>query len=232
MAVSVRIDFAPPQDDDIVALRVHEAAAVGGPYSQIERTTAIGTPPNYISRYTTDLAASKTDWFAIQWEYGSGVLGPMSSGVQGGSQSLVAQVVSRVMLRDPTVNENIAIQESESAVSSYFSTADPYSVDPSEASPTVKSGLTLLALALSQLYIVATSTGSVQKFTAGLVAMDKGSSSTSQRKVADIEALIKLANKMLGLNYSVIAQLEEIEVAGGYTQLVAVDLTRAIIEVQ
>lgn len=229
---SVRLDFVRPSVPGLAQLKIYEATSKEGEFTSIESVTAIGTYPDYISYYTTESATSKTNWFAIEWVDTDGASSGLSAAIQGGTESLVGEITSRVLLRDPTIDEMVATQEAEAVVSSYFSVMNPYTVDPDEASPTVMSGLTLLALALSQLYITATSTGDVQKFTAGLIAMDKGSSSTTQRKIADIEALIKLANKMLGQNYSVIAQLEEIEVAGGYTQLVAVDLTRAIIEVQ
>lgn len=232
---SVPLDFIPPSDPNIAALRIYEAPAQSGPFTMIERTTLIGTAPNYITRYTTDLAVSSTGWFAIAWEDDSGLVGEMSQAIQGGTSTLVQRLIDRVALRDASLDERIVAQEAEAVISDYFGVLDPYTIDPATVSPKIMSGLTMLAMARSMIARTLTTTASsADKWTAGIVSMDKSTSSGSSSNVADtIEKLLDLANKQLGRNYSVILLMEEIAVADGrYAQLVAADLSRSIIEVQ
>jgi hypothetical protein len=149
--------------------------------------------------------------------------------VQGGTSSVVAQVVDRMMLRDPTLNENIAVQEAEAVISFYFNVLDPYTVDPATVTPSQLSGLTMLALA--RCYVVNMLTvGQTQSYTAGLIQQNTGSVTKQQ---GNIDGLITMANRLLGISTSFVALIEEIAVAGGdYKKLVAVDLSRTIIEVQ
>ena len=56
MPVSVRLDFTPPSQPNMATLFVEEAPAKEGPFAAIDQTTAVGTYPNYISSYTTQLA--------------------------------------------------------------------------------------------------------------------------------------------------------------------------------
>lgn len=232
---SVPLDFLPPTQDNIAALRIYESPAADGSFVQIERTEAVGTYPNYISKYTTDQASNAGNWFAIQWEDEDGNTSEISSPLQGGTRTLVQDLIDRVLLRDSTLDENIVAQEAEAVLSSYYGVNDPYTLPSGYANPAVMSGLTLLTMAHVYLFKIATttSTGTVQKFTAGLVSMDQGSSaSTSQQKLSDIEDLIRMANISLGTHHSVIGLLKEIEVADGVRQIVGVDLTRLIVEIE
>lgn len=224
--VSVPLNFLPPQDENIVALRIHEAPTVGGPFLQIERTLAVGAYPDYIDHYTTDQATSVTDWFAIQWEDSKGALSALSVPVQGGTETLVHKITERVLLRDGTVNETVASQEAEAVIEDYFQ-ADPYSIDPTTVSYTVLSGLVLLTLARSYLMVLyASSSG--KKFTAGLISLD--TTTAAKRSLTDIEKFINAANTALGRTYSAVLLMKEIEVGGGLRQLVDVDESRLIIE--
>lgn len=219
MPVSVRLDFAPPPQDDVVALHVYEGATVDGVYSQIERTMAVGVYPTYISHYTTDLANSVTDYFSIAWELGSGVLTPRSRGVKGGGDtSVVAKVVERVMQRDRTLDEAVVAQEAEAAVYSFFGT-DPYDAT---LVPTYKelNGLVLLVLARSLIVrmIQTTASGSADSFTLGLVSAKADTSSSSQVNSDNaIKKLLDLAMSELGVPSSVILELAEPKYASGLT---------------
>lgn len=227
---SVRIDFIRPSDPGLVKLHIYEAATKDGPFAEIETVTAIGTYPDYISYYTTTMATAIDYWFEIEWEDASGARTPRSIPVQGGTSSLVAQIVNRMLLRDPVLDETVAAQEAEAAISTYYNTLDPYSIDPTNVSPKILSGLTNLALVRSYMTVVITSTGSASKWTAGLVAMD--TSSMNKTLTPDgIKGLLALANVDLGLSFSFIALIDEIEVAGGFKQLVSADLSRGIIEI-
>src|SRR5262245_35971053 len=101
---SVRLDFTPPGIPDVIELHVEEAPDSGGPFVQID-TADSGTYPNYISSYTTQLATSTTYWFRIRWETLQGVFTPYSAPLQGGTKTLVQEIVDRVMLRNPSLNE-------------------------------------------------------------------------------------------------------------------------------
>jgi hypothetical protein len=229
---SVPLDFLPPTASDIVALLIYEGPAVEGPFQQIERVTAVGTYPNYITRYTTDAAANASNWFAIAWENADGLITPLSASLQGGSTTLVQTLIDRVLLRDPSLNEVIVAQEAEAAISEFFMVDDPYTVDPKVA-PRILSGLTYFTMARA--YVAKASTTAATaggKWVAGLVSLDTSSSSKTTNVWDNIEALLRIANRELGRSYSVILLLEEIEVAGRYKQLVAADLSRNIIEVQ
>jgi hypothetical protein len=234
---SVRIDFVRPTEPDLVALRIFEASAIDGVYDEIERVTPIGTYPNYISYYTTDQATSVNGWFRIQWENSKGALSELSQPAQGGVQNLVAIVVGRMLLRDPSIEEAIAVQEAEAVIQWYFS-ADPYTVDPVGVSYNVLSGLTLMAMARCYLFTMAASETStstdVSDYTAGLVSQRSGtrtSAAAGQTPFGSIDDLIAIANYWLGTSVSIVMLMEEVAVAGGLArELVAIDQTRLIVE--
>jgi hypothetical protein len=230
MPVPVFLDFIPPNDiPDLTELHILEGPTVSGPFSEIEVVTSIGTAGNYISSHTTPNALSNTDWFVIQWKNAAGVFTPTSAAVKGGTRSLVAEIVSRAMLRDATINEEVAVQEAEAAISDYYNTIDPYSINVLTVSPKIKSGLTNLTLARS--YITkAITTSNKNKWVAGLVSLDNSSGSAGI-STQTVQALIDLANKDLGRSLSFKLLLEEVEVAGGFKQIVAADLSRTIIEI-
>lgn len=235
MAVSVYLDFIPPnQIPNLAKLHIFESADQNGTFDEIEVVTPVGSTGNYITSYTTDKATSASNWFTIQWEDDKGALTDMSDPVQGGTRTLVYEIVQRVLLREPNLSEEIVVQEAEAAISDYYGVIDPYSIDPSTVSPKILSGLTNLTLARTYISrtISATATEGT-KWVAGLVSLDTTSGSSKSADPVDrVKALLALANHDLGRNYTVIMLLEEIEVAGGYQQVVAQDLSRSIIEVQ
>lgn len=234
MAASVFLDFiAPNEIPDLVSLHIFESSVPEGPFNEIEEVTAIGAQGSYITSYTTDMAVAVTDWFTIQWENSKGALTDMSAPVQGGAQSLVAEIVSRVLLRDSSLNEAIVAQEAEVAVSEFFKTQDPLSIPLQGVPLKTLSGLTYYTMARSYISkAVEVTSVSGGKWIAGLVSLDTSSSSTKTSYWDNIAQLLKAANLELGRSYSVILLLKEIQVAGGYSQIVAEDLSRTIIEVQ
>lgn len=235
---SVRIDFVRPTDPELVALRIWEAAGKDDVYAEIERVDAIGTYPNYISFYTTDQATSTIGWFRIQWEDSKGAVSELSEPRQGGADNLVAQIVERMLLRDPSINEAIAVQEAEAVISWYFNTSDPYSIEVSSVSPNVMSGLTLYAMARCYIFTFASTTSTamtdVSDYTAGLISQRSGSTSSAKSSGGSpldaIDDLIAIANGMLGTSLSLVMVMEEVVVAGGFAQLVAIDQSRLIVE--
>lgn len=224
---SVPLKFIPPDEPGWTTLHILESPTQLGTYTEIESVPS-GTP-NYIDSYTTDQATAVDNWFAIFWTDAKGAKTETSAGVQGGTETLVGVLVQRMLLRDPTINENIAAQEAEAAISSYFVVDDPSTIDASTVNPKILQGLTLLAMAWGYTVTQATS-GTVQKFTAGLVSLDTGSTAT--KTTANIDQLLKLANNLLGRNFSMIMRLKEITVAGVTTSLIStVDLSRTMIEI-
>jgi hypothetical protein len=133
-----------------------------------------------------------------------------------------------MLLRDPTLNENIAVQEAEAAISEYYGVDDPYSIDPSTVSPSVMSGLTNLALARCYLYQMISTSQSGDKWIAGLVSLQSTSSSGGDfAKV--IEALLKAANHDLGLSYSRVLLMAEAQPCLASVGVHGVDLTRSVV---
>lgn len=229
MPVSIPLDFTPPEEPNIVALRIYEATTKEGIYDQIERVTAVGSYPNYITRYTTQLASALGNWFSIQWEDAQGAVSPLSSPIQGGTETLVNKITSRVMLRDASVNENLATQEAEAAIEDYFN-VDPYTIDANVVSYRELSGITLLALARVYLMGIYSQSESTSSYTAGLVQQGASSKKGAQT-VADVKSLIDEANSLLGRSFSFVSLMEELEIGGSFKQIVAVDVSRGIVEI-
>lgn len=220
----VYLDFFPPQEEDIVTLHVEEAPTSTGPWVEIQ-TFPAGPYPDYISNVTITQAFEKNDWFRIRWENSEGAFTPYSEPLQGGTTTLVATIVDRMMLRDVAIDENIAAQEAEAAISEYFRVTNPYDVDPTNIAPNIIMGIMLLAM--SRVYLVESAISEAGSYTAGIIGQTyKG------HQGKDIDAIIKLANRYLNRNYSAIMLLKEIAVGGGYKQIVAADVTRSIIEIQ
>jgi|SRR5215467_1589710 len=231
MAVAVRLDFTPPGIPEVVKLHIEEAAASAGPFSEIEAVTAVGTYPGYISYYTTILANSATDWFRIRWETSEGVFTDYSEPWQGGTTLLVNEIVNRVLLRNATLNEIVVTQEAAAVVSEVFNTQDPYSLLVTDATYVQLRGCVNLTLARSLVATYLASGGTVSGFTAGLVSIKAGTTSTDPTKT--IKALIDAANEDLGLYYSVVLLMADVEnglacCGGSNGSLHGVDLTRSV----
>jgi len=226
MSVPVHLDFVPPDEPDLARLVIYEATSKDGPWTEIETVTNVGEQGNYITEYTTALANSSSDWFSIEWFDSKDASFGQSQGVQCGVQGLVAEIVDRVMLRDPSVNENVVAQEAEAVVEQYMGTNDPLSVPTSDATARQLSGLTLLTLVRAKLFTISTSNST--GYTAGLVSQTGGSASTS---FDTLERLMEEANELLGTSFSVIMQLEEIEVAGGSVTPGIPDQSRLLVDI-
>ncbi len=212
---TVRFDFIAPDDEHIVALRIFEAPDKTGPYVEIERVTEIGTYPDFISSWKTDDASNPGDWFKIAWEDDAGLLGERSGAVQGGTQTLVGNIVSRVHERDSSLDLSIIQQEVESSVEMYFND-DPYDVELSDLPHGMRyrilNGLTYLSLARAMIAVMATSGSStVADSTIGLVRMTSGtSSSQAQAPTANVEELINAANRELGWLTSIVLEMQRV----------------------
>ena len=209
MPVAIPLEFIPPDQEGIVALRILEAADPTGQFAEIERVTNIGVFPDYIDRYTTELANDAADWFSIQWEDAEGALSAQSPPVKGGTRTLVQEVVDRIMQRDSSIPIGLAAQEGEGAVEWYFND-NPYKYTAADIDSTktyrVLNGLTYLALARS--YIVqAAIHDKVEQGTIGVLSFR---TQAGVRSGVDVKQLVDLANELLELNISTILQLCEV----------------------
>jgi hypothetical protein len=222
---SLPLRINAPDMEDLTALVIFEGVSPDGPFRIIENVTAIGEYPDYIDSYTTDEAASLADWFTIQWIDSKGAKSDMSEPIQGGSITLISEIVSTVMLLDSTVNERIAVVVAEGVIEKYLNT-DPYTITTSDLKYSKKMGLALFTLAACYL-ITETKPGSSSQWTAGLVSMK-----TSEPKAADIERLEKEARRWLGIGNSVVAQMTAFEIAGGLSEIKTADISRLLIEVE
>jgi hypothetical protein len=197
---SVHLEFVAPDVQDLVSLHIYESSSSLGPFTIIDSVTGIGSYPDYISEYTTANAVSETNWFAIEWIDSKGATSDLSQPVKGDTQTALGAIVDRVMLRDPTLNREIVVQEAEAAL--YQMGIDPYG--PAEQmTPTQTRGLTNMTLAMC--YVV-TGAGAVtaSEYIAGIVSQKISDTALKGRQDA-IKALIAAANKDLGLDYSVVA---------------------------
>jgi len=232
MPFPVRLDFVPPSTENITKLHVEEATALDQSFAEIDMTTEVGTFPNYISYYVTQAASATDNWFRIRWETSDGIFTPFSEPLQGGTKTLVQEIVDRVLLRNPTLNEIIVTQEAQAVVSETFSTEDPNSILVGEATPVQIRGMTNMTLARSLIATTLASGGTVAKFTAGLVSLQSGS--TSQDPTKSIEALLKSAGEDLGQSsvgyVMLLADLTD-RYCGISQNLHGVDLTRTTLTI-
>ena len=200
MAVNVTLALVPPDDENIVALRVYESSDRAGSFEQVDRTTDVGAYPDYITSYLTTSALALDDWFYVAWEDDVGGLPYVSYPVKGGLPSIVDQVVQRVMQRDASISLALATQEAEAVVEQFYG-VDPYSVTAQPAYR-ILNGLTYLTLARCIIFESATESESV---TIGLVRLQQSGSVKR-----DLDGLIALANSALGWSTSVVLQMEDI----------------------
>lgn len=212
MPVPVHLDFTPPSVPDIVKLYIYEAddaAGTGEVQIDVVVPPNLGSYPTYISSYTTALANSANHWFSIDWEDSKGAKLGQSGRVQGGTNLLINQVVNRVLLLDPTLNEASVTFEVEAIIAEMLHTANPY--DPS-LTATYQQMRGMVYLALARTLIVSSITSSISSadsVTLGLVSM-KGGTSSTEKVTKDVQNLIDLANSALGIATSVVLQMEEV----------------------
>jgi hypothetical protein len=221
---SVRLDFIPPTDPDLVSLKIYEATTKEGVFNEIEEVTVIGEYPNYLSTYTTVEATNIDNWFAVDWFDDKGGHLGMSDPIQGNSQLLLAEIVSRVITRDPSISENIVYDEAQAVLELFLPTGtDIEDATIEMASYNERSGLTLLTMA--RCYIFSISEGE-EDYTVGLVSQKLKNS----RSLDYVKELLRRAESLLGINHSAILQMAEIPVA--LQTNATVDLSRLLIELQ
>lgn len=202
---SVPLSFAPPTEEGIVALRIYESDNADTGFTQIDRVL-VGTYPDYITHYTTQLASRADDWFAIAWENVDGVVSPLSAPIKGGTTTLIGEIVDRVLLRAPDADENIVLQEAEATVAFVYKVDDPYSIDYTTVNKLWLTELTNLSLVATRYMTVVMTAAEGQDYTAGLVSQSSTRADVST-VLKGLESLESRALKRLGIGGSLIASI-------------------------
>ena len=212
MPVSVKLRFTAPDTEDLKYLKIYEEASPTGVWDTVIETVDLdaldAAYPEYISEYETNMALSATDWFAIQWIGRKGAVGGLSNPMQGGTSSLVGEIVELVGQRDSNLDAQVVRQETEFAIETYFG-QDPYTATTD--SYRIRVGLARLVQARTMLSDLAKGGGSNSGWTAGLVSMKSGT--TGNEKL--VRWLLEQAAIGLGMNYARIAQMATMVIAGG-----------------
>jgi hypothetical protein len=173
--VAVPLAFLPPSDPDIVTLLIFEGTSLTGSFTQIDSTSNIGAYPNYINRYVTQNAISPDDFFAIQWVDSEGATSEMSAPIQGGTVTLVGDIVQRVLARDSSLNELVVVSEAEDVISFCYNVTDPYSIDYTTVNRLWLNSLAILTLC-GVLYVQAVINSAIgSSYSAGIINQSVGS---------------------------------------------------------
>jgi hypothetical protein len=218
---AVRLRFEPPFIDDLTKLIIYEGPTSIGPFEPIEEVTEVGEFPDYIHSYTTTEAASISGWFSIQWEDAKGAQTFLSDAIQGHTDTVPGKLVNRVSLRMPDEHSKVIKQEAEAVAEEFFG-KDPYEIDFSKVSYKTMSGLMYLTMARIRLSQII-SAPAQDSYTAGLVSQKQSQSAGTMK---DVDAWMKLANRMLGRGYSVIAQMVVPDINRGLSRVVMADISR------
>ena len=190
----------------------------------------MGSYPNYITRYTTSSAVSLSDWFRIQWEDSKGALTELSEPVQGGTESLLSQIVEMVLLRDGSLNENVVAQEAAAAIEMVFKVTNPFSLPADYGTYTKRIGLVYMIMARSYISTVVRQSQS-DSYQAGLVSQ-KASNSTKVT-TDTIRWLLDQANALLGTGYTLVMLLEDIDPTGiGAASSIEWDQSRLLLSIE
>lgn len=221
MPVPVPLNLVVPDEPDFVALHIYEALDEVTPLDEIEIVAV--DYPNYPTLYTTAFATAENYWFAVRWKDDKGAFTDYSLRVQGGTFSVLADIVDRIQRRDGTVDEEVAFQEAEAVLEEIYGTTAP---DPATVTKRKMSGMVALTMARIYYFRLLTTSSSVTQFTAGLVSVKTGD---VEKTRSNIKELMVYAESKLGLSASRIAYAAMPEIAGG-AAVVAADLSRLIIE--
>lgn len=208
MAAIVPLSFTPPESPFITTLHVFESNAADGVFTEIASAPA-GTYPDYITRYVITNAISSVDWFAIQWEDSSGARSDLSAPIQGGTNTLVGELVDRALLRNSDLNKLIVTQEAEAIVQFVYG-VDPFLVDPNTVNDLYLTELTNLVLVAAQYVTVSVRIATSQGYSAGMVSEQSGASAGDPASILNmLDRVEKRALKRLGLGGSIIAAIDD-----------------------
>jgi hypothetical protein len=208
MPFKIPLTFVPPDVENLASMRIWESSTANGPFSLIETVAAIGSYPTYIDNYTTVFAASATDWFALTWVDNKGAETELTQAIQGGVQTLVAEITQRCLQRMPRLSLQVVTQEAEGSIQVYMGEdTDPY--DPTlydDTSYRQKNGLTYMTIARTLMGEMLM-TSAVQQAQMGLISFK---SANTTQLLKNIQELIRLAESDLGISGSRVLDMERI----------------------
>ena len=205
---SIPLTFVPPDMENLVSMKIWEGAAVDGPFSNIETVNAIGSYPTYIDNYTTNLASSATDWFALTWVDNKGAETELTQAIQGGVETLVSEITQRCLQRMPRLSLQVVTQEVEGSIQVYLGEGtDPY--DPTLLDKTnyrERNGLTYMAIARTLMGEVLMSSA-IESATMGLIQFK---SANTTQLLKNVQELMDMAEADLGISGSLVLDMERI----------------------
>jgi hypothetical protein len=225
---SISLQFVSPDNDNLAALKIWEAPSQDGPFDVIETVTDIGIWPNYIDEYTSaNVVNPISDWFAISWVDDKGAETEISAAIQGGTSTAVWKLVQRLLQREPSIDERVAVQVAEYVISVAKHTEDPY--DPTLTFTYRQwEGMTLLAQARAAIQSFAS--GESESYTAGLVSQKSTSGGTDKDKIT---WLLQQANALLGISMNWIMLLEDVDPMGlGTVSTIGIDQSRLLLSIE
>lgn len=200
------LTFVPPEEPGIAQLHIYESPTADGVFTEIE-TVPAGDYPDYIDHYTTQNVVNINDWFAIAWSTVDGVISPLSSPIKGGTSTLMGELVERVLLRSPTLDERIVLQEAEATVSFVYRNPDPYSIDVTTVDPLWLTSLAELT-EIATLWAATVNRGATaQDYSAGLIS--ERNTIDTRTALDNLQRWEKRILRRLGIGGSLIASIQD-----------------------
>lgn len=207
---SVHLDFVPPDIEGMDHILIFESASSLGPWTEIDSVIDVGIYPNYISSYSTSEATLDNGWYAIEWYDYANTPGGLSNPIRFGTETIIGDLIKRVMRRDPELDEIVVAQEAESVMEWWFN-KDPNLVTREDDFPATRFYQTmngLMYLVMSRVMLAKMLQSSdIQQAAIGLVTFKADAGSVRKQ---DIDELVALANKELRIRTSAILQLESL----------------------
>lgn len=203
---TIPIKFVQPQEPDLVKLHIYEGSDPGGLFYEIDSSSDIGEFPEYIDEFTTTQARDPMDWFAIQWEDNKGAKTELSAPLQGGSKTLIGEIVERVLLRSSELNQALVTEEAESLLE-WWKSADPYTLNLDDYTYTQITALADLTMVNTFYALLAERAGSTTDYRAGMIS--ESYSGYPVQSDSSLRNLELRALKRLGIGGSRIASIEK-----------------------
>jgi hypothetical protein len=204
---AVPLTFIPPEEPGIAQLHIFESPT-GDDGTFIEKDTVpAGDYPDYINHYTTHNAASVDNWFAISWSTVDGAQSPLSQPIKGNTTTLIGELVERVLLRSPELDERLVMEEAEATISYIYKVDDPYTIDVNTVNPLWLTSLAELAL-IASLYVTVSNVGATAlDYSAGLIS--ERQSIDSATALNNLNRLERRILRRLNIGGSLIASIAD-----------------------
>lgn len=225
---SVHLDFTPPDQEDLDQLVIYESVSPDGPWASIEIIDDIGEYPDYISEYTTAEANATSNYFAIDWIDTNGANVGLSNAIQGGTETLIGEIIHRVLRRDPELDEVVVSQEAKVVMDEVFRDVPDPTIE--NTSSKVLSAVTLLTMARVYEMSLIEDSGN-GGWVSGLVSI-RNDPAALDNKLKAIDRMVQQALRELGWGGSRVAQILMPPIINGLSEIVSADISRLQIEVE